>query len=501
MDYSDFRTNKSLIICGKQIPISSVRASRAKNAATILMAPSLLTEARAILLTTYYKETKMNNSQHSWSKILIMFVFVSFFVFIKESAFAGNYHVSVSGSDYNSGTDLNPLLTLQKALTLAMPGDVILLKDGTYVIDNKLEIQISNITIKAYPGNKPTIQYTGTDTYFIVTSFKAEQVFLDGLTICWASPADGNIITLVGQYATIRNCEIYFNSTYSRSKYDCIKILRTANNATIEDCHIYGAPNQGIDTVGANNLTIRNNVIHDCQNAIVLKGGSMNNIVEKNSCYNLKRGAIGIGGYTDAQWIKHDVGYENVNTTVRRNIIWYDYANNIGGAIFLMGAKDAKVFNNTIYGAGIHILSGGDPTKPAFNCNNIQIYNNIIWTRGNDGVLKVDTDNDSGLDIRNNCYWSTGPVGLFMIKNVWYNKYADYIKQSFIFEKISFFQNPIFKNASLHDFALSLGSPAIDHGLPITGETYSGKCIDIGAIEFLNVDEPAPVQGVKLRQK
>ncbi|MDZ7292062.1 MAG: right-handed parallel beta-helix repeat-containing protein [candidate division KSB1 bacterium] len=48
------------------------------------------------------------------------------------SAYAGNYYVATTGSDANPGTEAAPFLTIQKAVTVATPGDVVLIKAGTY---------------------------------------------------------------------------------------------------------------------------------------------------------------------------------------------------------------------------------------------------------------------------------------------------------------------------------------------------------------------------------
>ena len=75
------------------------------------------------------------------------------------------YYIATNGSDSNPGTELKPWLTLQKATTTLMPGDTVLVKNGTY---NKQGIAINRsgtatawITYKAYPGNKPKIVSSG----------------------------------------------------------------------------------------------------------------------------------------------------------------------------------------------------------------------------------------------------------------------------------------------------------------------------------------------------
>jgi alpha-N-arabinofuranosidase len=51
---------------------------------------------------------------------------------VSSFAAAKEYHVAKSGSDTNSGTKNAPLLTIQSAANLAMPGDIIIVHQGVY---------------------------------------------------------------------------------------------------------------------------------------------------------------------------------------------------------------------------------------------------------------------------------------------------------------------------------------------------------------------------------
>jgi alpha-N-arabinofuranosidase len=75
---------------------------------------------------------------------------------------AGEYHVSITGSDLHDGTAPKPLRTISSAARLARPGDVIMVHEGLYrerinplrggVSDNK------RITYQAAPGEKVIIK-------------------------------------------------------------------------------------------------------------------------------------------------------------------------------------------------------------------------------------------------------------------------------------------------------------------------------------------------------
>lgn len=103
------------------------------------------------------------------------------------------YYVSPTGSDTrngwtesNSGTTNGPFLTISKAITVAKPGDIVLIM-GTgvgphYQIDvgspNNNGVQITNlgapagwITFKAYPGQTPEIQGNGWNVFRLGVGF------------------------------------------------------------------------------------------------------------------------------------------------------------------------------------------------------------------------------------------------------------------------------------------------------------------------------------------
>lgn len=59
-------------------------------------------------------------------------VALGLFPLLAQLAVAGEFHVSVNGSDANSGTRKAPLRTIQHAANLAQPGDVITVHEGIY---------------------------------------------------------------------------------------------------------------------------------------------------------------------------------------------------------------------------------------------------------------------------------------------------------------------------------------------------------------------------------
>jgi hypothetical protein len=76
------------------------------------------------------------------------------------------YYVSPSGSDSNPGTIGQPFFTLNKAWSVVSAGDIIYMRGGTYRYNNtgssltgKSGTSGNLISILAYPGEKPIINY------------------------------------------------------------------------------------------------------------------------------------------------------------------------------------------------------------------------------------------------------------------------------------------------------------------------------------------------------
>lgn len=86
------------------------------------------------------------------------------FFFLSVKSFATTYYVSTSGSDANNGTSLaSPFLTIPKAVSKVVAGDIIYIRGGNYAITAKINVNKSGtaankIYMLAYPGDaRPVI--------------------------------------------------------------------------------------------------------------------------------------------------------------------------------------------------------------------------------------------------------------------------------------------------------------------------------------------------------
>ena len=87
-------------------------------------------------------------------------------LFAADRALAGHtYYVAPNGSDHSSGSVDNPFGTLDHAIHVAVPGDTVYARGGTYTLDHRLLIDKagsadSPINLWAVPGETPILDFS-----------------------------------------------------------------------------------------------------------------------------------------------------------------------------------------------------------------------------------------------------------------------------------------------------------------------------------------------------
>lgn len=319
-----------------------------------------------------------------------------------------DWYLSPSGSDTATGTLTAPFRTLAYAASRLQDGDRILIRAGQYMETLPFELaNRKNVMIRNFPGESPELRFAVSSEYAFLIGQGCTDIIVDGLSIVRDATVEGNVCGLTN--TVMRNCQVSFAGTYT--KYDCVKVL--SDGVTVEDCHIHHAPNQGVDAVGWDDLIVRGCIIHDCQNAITVKGGSSNPLIENNTCYNQKYGSIGLGGSTGTQWQKPGADYEARGAICRNNTIWYDKPFGIGGGIYLQGALDSHISGNRLHGGALLVRA-----SPTFASRANFAEGNIIVCNGDDGILEVASG--CSIHLKQNTYWSeTGCTGKFNIAGTW----------------------------------------------------------------------------------
>ena len=131
---------------------------------------------------------------------------------------SGNeYYVSVQGADRNPGTRQEPSRNIQRFADIAQPGDICLVREGTY----RETVQPKNggrtgdpIRYVAYPGEKITISGTEAITsswsvyqgsiYQTKVDRDVEQLFMDGKMMIEARWPNTNMAASTGDPGTSR---------------------------------------------------------------------------------------------------------------------------------------------------------------------------------------------------------------------------------------------------------------------------------------------------------
>ncbi|MFO0754189.1 MAG: right-handed parallel beta-helix repeat-containing protein [Thermodesulfovibrionales bacterium] len=278
-----------------------------------------------------------------------IFLFLCISLLLPVLAGAAEYYVAPSGSDSNPGTLSQPWKTVKKAAGTLRAGDTAYFRAGTY---QEYNVTFSNsgssgspITLKGYPGETAVIDGANYGIVFEIQN--RDYITLDSLTI-----RRGNLANIRIAYdypatgITIQNCDLK-------------EFVANDNSATVY-----------INTSGAENILIQNNVIHDVQgyhgNAagiIVFKAGTLT--IRNNVIYTTN---IGI-------YYKHSTSNGKV-TTIENNLI---YDQDRWG--ILVSKSDAVIRNNVIrdtVAPGIQIFEESADCSALVSSNNQILHNTIV---------------------------------------------------------------------------------------------------------------------------
>jgi parallel beta-helix repeat protein len=363
------------------------------------------------------------------------------------------YYVSITGRDSNSGSIDSPWASLDHAIEVAGPGDIIFMRGGDYTTN---EVWIrgdrgmggSNgelLTIRSYPGETASV---GGDRRIIL---EADYVRIESLHFRLPYRMDswgtGNQI---------------INNTFSGPQATYGAIEYGGNDGLIQGNHI--EISGGGDTQ---------------DHGIYLHYGR-NNVVRGN--YISGFSGYGIHAYDEDKGDHTPRAYDNI--LIEGNIIT-DSASRSG---IILGPHDSTITmdnvvirNNVIYSnADCGILTRYQPIP------NLRIYNNVIY--GNTCGISI-SNNILHLEIVNNILASnsgghieiSGSLSDSLVTHNLYNSPTS--SGPGITDIHPLFGLPLFVDVDNGDFHLQVESPAIDAGTNV-GLPYHGAAPDIGAYEF-----------------
>lgn len=263
-------------------------------------------------------------------------------------ATAKTIYVAPSGSDRNSGTIDRPVATPRRAVAMAVNGDTIYLREGTYPITRTLLVIQTGLTIASYPGEHAALVGGTTDlTYLQALIFVyASYVTVANLEIQGGSYYGIKLDNAKGAQKGQRIVGCYIHHTGR----DGIKAQYT-DQVVIEDNEIAFSgvrdPSnaEGIDMIGALGATIRRNHIHDiATNGLYLKGGTIGGVVEKNLVERTGLAGILLGEETDVEFMRNGVVHEAIDSVARNNVV----VDTGGAGLGTWAGRNVRFENNTV---------------------------------------------------------------------------------------------------------------------------------------------------------
>jgi hypothetical protein len=161
------------------------------------------------------------------------------FIFIYSTCFSATYYVATNGNDNNLGTAINiPFLTITKAISRVVAGDIIYVRGGMYNITAKISINksgtaVNRITLMGYPGDtRPIINGTSmtTSTNNRGLELSGSYWTIKGIDIM---KAGDNGMHISGAFNIIDQCNFYENRDTG------CQLANGANNNQIINCDSY----------------------------------------------------------------------------------------------------------------------------------------------------------------------------------------------------------------------------------------------------------------------
>ncbi|MBI2259449.1 MAG: right-handed parallel beta-helix repeat-containing protein [Flavobacteriia bacterium] len=438
------------------------------------------------------------------------------------------YYVATNGDDINGNGSLTlPFSTLLKAINTASEGDVIEIREGTYVC-NEVRVDKSNLTIRSYTNENAILQAEVNNEEITACLWFNEPETSGGLLenleiiggyyygIKFESNWDWDFSVPFANRrgvsnVTIRNCHIHHTGR------DGIKLTPACNNITIENCEIdhtgigpgalIDLNAEGIDNVNSAFMTVRNCYFHDiATTGLYVKGGGRNCLIENNIVENTGNGGIYLGFYTDADWFDTDINpeyYENIDGVVKNNLI----VNALHAGIGLFGAKNPKVYNNTVISSAssdVYAALMIAPSEVWVNDNftatapnlNPSVYNNI-FTQNSTAIQPMvrlrELSVAGNTSINNNLYFKEGTDPVYVNDMISGQNMNFFEWQNSSYDINGLLADPMLSN----DFHLLENSPCINAGFPLTDvevdfdghprNQSSNQIIDIGADEYASV--------------
>ena len=395
-----------------------------------------------------------------------LFIFLAF-IFISSSARAANYYVDKSNSrasDSNHGTESAPLKTIQRGVSIAVSGDTVYVKAGTYyekITGVNSGRSGSPITFKNYGNHVVTIDGSNQSDYRVVHFRDNDYIVWDGLNVRNGSTRGA---WFCGNHNIIQNSKFYNNGNLNTSGATGLTVI-DSNNVIVRNCTAYGNGWNGISVEQGNNVTVEHSVSYDNRAHMGIQlfqnysqSGKMwkNNNVRYNTVYN---NAIGIFSlHQEYNELSNNLVINNIEDGILLSATYNGLSNYQG---------HTRIYNNTIRGNGRYGVRND-------SASHMIIKNNIFANNASSGIH--DGRNSSTHQIDYNLYYQNGNI---FSGGGTYSSVSS-LSSSKGYEKHSVSGNPLFKDVSQKDYSLMSGSPAIDAGVDISKDSLGSPTDFLG---------------------
>jgi hypothetical protein len=403
-----------------------------------------------------------------------------------------SYYVSTTGSDSNPGTISAPFRTINHGVSILHPGYILYVRAGTYaeslinVIPSGTSWSIP-VTVAAYPGESVALQPASGAQYVIEILGSSSYIDVNGLNL------DGTNISASAFYITKNTSGVF------------------PDHIKFENAEVKNAPAQGVFVSGTTtasstydqflHLTVHNNGSGNGSHGMYISGSH----ILIAHCESYSNGGEGIQIYMASGINPSVASYNTVSYCKLHDNGTFGASANIGLGIYTGDGNVA--FNDLIWNNAIGISVERGAT-------NTLIYNNTIYHNTGDGGMRIGYSSpaSSGTIIKNDLFNSNSKTifdfeaGLtedynLLDTSVVLGRGGSLSSGSGAHDVSS--SNPMFVNASGHDFHLQAGSPAIDKGVTLTlvPDDFDGvlrpqgTAYDIGAYEYRSGSSPLVLSG------
>jgi hypothetical protein len=426
----------------------------------------------------------------SATELLVAFICIPIFLGFGAITHAAVYYVATDGNDANPGTETLPLRTIQKAANVAMAGDVIIVKSGTYE---------ERVILPAGKSGSP-------DAKIVFRAEPRRSVYIKGF-----QGDRNNYIRIEG-----------FNITYDAGGWLGGGIWLDGNNWEIVDNYFYDVAGAAIQPTwqsgrSINNVYLAKNKMYKCNKGFIVGGSNWlvednaverlvyysedadysrffgeNHIIRNNYFHGTRAEEIG-SSHVDGFQTFNNNGAIAKNIIIESNIVDGLYHEGImaeGGD----GSHDNIIVRNNIF------MNSGSWGLCIYGVTNLKVYNNVFAniTSTAIGIRKSKSSGSaSSAEIKNNifynfgaAYWAEEGSTLDARSNLLYREDGTIDPSAFPNDLVNI--DPKFVNPQAGDFRLQADSPAIDSGISLLGFSNDilgvtrpqGRGWDIGAYEY-----------------